>query len=282
MILNIQNVLGCSSKWINHPSELEILLSYVLQKSREFIFAHPEAKVQKQAAVRFYEVCRMRAQGVPLAYLMHRREFFGLDFYVDKSVLIPRPETELLVELTLEKVKTTSDQVSICDVGTGSGCIAIALAKHLPKGQFLAVDISNDALEVARKNARAHHVASRVEFVQSDLLTEVLDRKFFGIVANLPYIGRSEHQLVSPEVAEHEPKLALYGGEKGIELFEILFMQVTALQSPPSFLIGEIGFSQREELSKRIREHFPTARLTWYQDLAGLDRAFMIEWNARR
>lgn len=227
--------------------------------------------------MKFYEVCRLRAEGVPLAYLTRHREFFGLDFYVDERVLIPRPETELLVELSLEKVKSTNGRVALCDVGTGSGCIGITLAKHLPEAWVTALDISRDALDVARKNAEQHGVGPRMDFLQSDLLESVNGQSFLGIVANLPYVGRSEMNEVSPEVLTHEPDVALFGGEKGTLLFEKLFAQVSEMKLPPIWLIGEIGFSQRRELSLSIQKFFPAALVTWHKDLAGLDRAFMIE-----
>lgn len=221
----------------------------------------------------FYEMCAGRERGVPIAYLTKHKEFYGLDFYVDERVLIPRPETELVVELALEQ-----KFFHLVDVGTGSGCIAVALAKHLPKAKITAIDISAGALEVARMNAEHHGVLQQIEFLRGDLLEPVLRQKIqsFAVVANLPYIGEEEFRLVSREVADFEPREALFGGKTGLELFEKMFAQIAAFPAMPNFIAAEMGFLQRKPLEKLITRFFPAASVEWRQDLAGLDRAFSI------
>lgn len=287
----IREIRARGNKVVNSTLETDILLAYVLAKPREFLFTHDEAEVTEAQAKTFFALCEDRAAGVPVAYLTHKREFFGLEFYVDNRVLIPRPETELVVEEALwicDKLYAPKNQRShaplgtsalrILDVGTGSGCIAIALAKNLPNAHITAVDISDDALAVARQNAETHGVTSQITFLKSYLLADLSTPQFDIIVANLPYIATSETPLVSPETLIYEPHLALFGGETGFELYISLFTQITALQKRPKFLIAEMGFNQREGLQLQLAHFFPTAHIAWKKDLAGLPRAFVVSF----
>ena len=263
--------------------EVEILFSSCFGVAREKIFSHPSAKVPSKIFGGFLAKCASRARGKPLAYLTHHKEFFGLDFYVDERVLIPRPETEILVEAVVERL-LKMDTVSVCDVGTGSGCIAISLAKMWPDAKITACDISSEALKVAKKNAKIHDVLGRVEFIKSDLMSAVSDRHFDFIVANLPYIAEDEKHLVDKEVLGYEPKEALFGGETGLELFEKLFKQLTNLYpSPltphPSTLVCEIGFNQRLAIKKLIKRYFGNVDVEWKKDLAGINRAFILNFQ---
>lgn len=271
--------------------EAEILLCFILQISHEYLITHPEREINTELVLEFQKYCEARVSGIPLAYLTHHKEFFGLDFYVDERVFIPRPETELLVEEAMTCI--TSNNILLCDIGTGSGCIAISLAKKLPHVSFVAVDISEGALEVARKNAEFHGVSSQIEFMKSDLLSNVIARStlgrpkqstFDGIVANLPYIGTLENHLVSREVLEHEPKEALFSGETGLELYERLFAQICAFRQTqgdkaPKWLIGEMGFLQQEALEKLIHTYFGNISVNFKDDLSGLPRVFSIFFN---
>lgn len=260
--------------------EAEILLCFILQISHEYLITHPEREINTELVLEFQKYCEARVSGIPIAYLTHHKEFFGLDFYVDERVFIPRPETELLVEQAISFLQPTSYKLqTILDIGTGSGCIAISIAKKLPHARFVAVDISEGALEVARKNAKFHGVSSRIEFIKYDLLP--CDFAFDGIVANLPYIGTSENHLVSREVLEHEPQEALFSGENGLELYERLFAQVCDLRhaqadKAPKWLIGEMGFLQQEALEKLIHKYFGNISVQFTNDLSGLPRMFSI------
>lgn len=294
-------------------AEAEILLKFILEIERERIFTHSEEEISKETAALFLAKCASRARGKPLAYLTHHKEFFGLDFYVDERVLIPRPETEILVEEVIKRLSAISSQLSavsptfqsdsdpegrrsyqlsVCDIGTGSGCIAIALAKNLENAKITALDICSDALEVARENAKIHDVSDKIEFVKSDLLEAVLDRHFDVIAANLPYISEDEKYLVDEEVLKYEPKHALFAGKKGLDFFEKLFTQLSTiapLRRPswsesdrsvgqPSTLICEIGFNQRSAIQKLIQRYFGEVEVEWKRDLAGIDRVFMINF----
>ena len=277
--MRIREIRTRANAVVKSALEADILLAYVLGKPREFLLMHDEVEVAEKDAKTFFGLCEERAAGVPVAYLTHEREFFGLKFYVDQRVLIPRPETELLVEETLRLCKDYEADLPaprIVDVGTGSGCVAIALAKNLPNAAITAVDISEDALAVAYKNAKTHGVTSQLTFRKNNLIVDL--PPFDIIVANLPYISTSETALVSPETLHHEPHLALFGGATGYELFITLFSQIAALPKPPLALIGEMGFNQREGLERELAHFFPKARVVWKDDLAGLPRAFVLSF----
>lgn len=269
----------------SYKTEAEILLSNFLGISREGIFAHPEAEISSKNFKKFLIKCAGRARGKPLAYLTHHKEFFSFDFYVDERVLIPRPETETLVEAVVEKMFKISskkpdemDMFSVCDIGTGSGCIAISLAKAWPDIKITACDISSEALKVAKKNAKIHDVLDRVEFIKSDLMSAVSDRYFDFIVANLPYIAEDEKHLVDKEVLNYEPKEALFGGKTGLELFEKLFKQLSPLTPHSSTLVCEIGFNQRPAIKKLIKRYFGNVDVEWKKDLVGIDRVFVLNF----
>ncbi|MBI4994198.1 peptide chain release factor N(5)-glutamine methyltransferase [Candidatus Peregrinibacteria bacterium] len=289
----IRDALQQVEEILRNQLEAEILLADCLGISREQIFTHPQSEISPENFKKFNKNCVYRARGKPLAYLTHHKEFFGLDFYVDERVLIPRPETELLVECSMLNVVCRGRDSVICDIGTGSGCIAIALAKNLPRAKITAVDISSGALEVARKNAKTHGVENRIEFIKSDLMEKISDRNFDIIVANLPYIAEEEKYSVGKEVLDYEPKNALFSGKTGLELFEKLFQQLKSyklqattplsggqasykLQATSYKLICEIGFNQRPSIEKLIQRYFGNVDVEWKQDLAGIDRVFIF------
>lgn len=264
--------------------ESEVLLAFVLGKTREFLIAHPEEEVAKDAGKRFAFLCKKRVSTIPLNYLTHHREFYGLDFYVDSRVLIPRPETELLVDEVLDfcgNSKELLEKPRICDVGTGSGCIAVSLAKNLPQATITAIDISKPALCVAKKNAKIHGVFGKINFLQSDLLGKISKGKFDCMVANLPYISQKETVSLAREIVDHEPHIALFGGKKGTELFEKLFGQILKMKFKPEMLIGEIGFSQKNKISQLIKIQLGKCvqSVEWKKDLAGHNRTFIIRFH---
>lgn len=251
--------------------EKEVLLSHILNKSREFLLTNPDYDVSNESCTRFYEDIRGHERGVPVAYLIKHKEFYGLPFYVDERVLIPRPETEFLVETIIDLVSSDKSLKKIVDIGTGSGNIAISLAKNLKNIEIYATDISDKALEVAKLNAE--RLGAVVSFIRSDLLEELKDMEFDIIVANLPYIGTETNSFVSKETEEHEPHLALFGGSDGLELYKKLFKQVKGFK----YLMGEIGFMHREALEILFKKYFPEAECEVLKDLAGLDRYFIIK-----
>src|ERR1700746_2461150 len=225
----------------SHTLAAELLLMHVLGRDRAWIYAHPEDTLEPAAVDRYFALVARRAAGEPTQYLTGKQEFWGLEFEVTPAVLIPRPETDHVVEVALERLgarelkinMTTalpSPPLQIADVGTGSGCIAVALAHELPHAEVLATDISAPSLEVARRNASRHGLGDRVLLLQADLLESVNEANSFDLIAsNPPYVARNESHQLPREVREHEPASALFGGPTGVEIYPRLIEQAAAL-----------------------------------------------------
>lgn len=251
------------------PREAQLLLANVLGRTREWVIAHPDAPLTPEQTQTYQALLAQAGAGVPLPYLLGHWEFFGLDFQVSPAVLIPRPETELLVEQALLRKPT-----SIADVGTGSGIIAITLAAKLPQAQVIASDLSIEALAVAQANAQHLGVAERVTFIQSDLCEAYPAQKFDLICANLPYIPSAD--LTDLPVAQHEPRLALDGGPDGLDLIRRLLQQAHSYLAPQGGLLLEIEYRQGPQAAALAQAAFPTAQVHIHQDLAGLDRLIAV------
>lgn len=271
----------------NPQLEAGLLLADVLDCDRTGLFAHPEQHLASSQAERFENLVERRSEGEPLPYLIGQAEFLDHSFAVDEHVLIPRPETEMLVELALKDLAAMRSAASptygsprVVDVGTGSGCIAISLALHVPDIQIFAVDISPDALLVAQKNALRHGVAPKITFFCSDLL-DAVPQPVDLIIANPPYIARSEWADLPREVRLHEPRLALDGGADGLRVVARLLEQARLwLRSGGSLLI-EIGATQGRDAQLLARHVFPNAHIALLTDLAGRDRVLRINSNRR-
>jgi release factor glutamine methyltransferase len=263
--------------------DAELLLAHVLGLSRTDLYAHPERSLLAHQLAAYRALLDRRAQGEPLPYLTGHIEFYGLDMTVNAHVLIPRPETETLVDLALGKVEglrsvlsKVEGRLSLADVGTGSGCIAIALAVHAPQARIMALDLSPDALDVARANAGRHGVADRITFLQSDLLA-ALPKAVDLIVANPPYIAADEWPGLPREVREHEPQLALDGGPDGLDVIRRLLEQAPARLRPGGALLVEIGAGQGAAATRLARQLYPSADVAIQPDLAGRDRVLCVE-----
>lgn len=249
----------------------ETLLMHVLGRDRAYVIAHPESVLDADQAARFRAVVARRAAGEPLQYITGYQEFWGLDFIVTPAVLIPRPETEHLVEVAVAKVRESKmEKPRILDVGTGSGCIALAVKKELPHADVHAVDISWQALEVAQKNAE--RLGLYVEFGQSDLLSDFRGTKFDLVLSNPPYVGRSEWDKVQKEVREHEPEVAVFAGERGIEIYRRLVPEARAALQPGGWLMMEIGYSQEEAVLELLDGWKDVASVP---DLQGIPRVIV-------
>ena len=265
--------------------EAEVLLAYVLGTSRAVLIAHPERPLTPAQLDRYQALVRRRAVDYPLPYLTGRLEFYGLEFEVTPEVLIPRPETETLVELALARRPR-----SAVDVGTGSGCIAVSLAVHLPEATIYATEISPVALAVARRNAERHGVAERVRLLAGDLLSPCPGPVDL-IVSNPPYVSTGEWASLPASVRDYEPSLALDGGPDGLDVVRRLLAQAAAtwvsghrpptgvggLASPVGALLIEIGARQGEAAANLARTFFPQATLRVLPDLAGRDRVLEIQ-----
>ena len=261
--------------------DAEVLMMYVLGLDRAGLYLRLDARLTPEHAATFSDLLARRLQGEPVAYITRHKEFMALDFAVDARVLIPRPETELLVELTVKKLAergwladTPDAHRRIVDVGTGSGVIAIYLALRFPHAQVAATDISPDALEVARANARSYEVEDRMTFVQGNLL-EPLDAPAPVIVSNPPYTILDE---VEPNVARYEPRLALDGGPKGLFFYRALLAQARQGKlAYPGLIAFEIGHEQAADVRKLGTYFFPQAHIEVYKDYAGFDRVVLME-----
>lgn len=255
--------------------DAEVLLAHVLGCDRAWLYAHPEHRLSPSQSSAYQFLISRRARREPVAYLTGHKEFFGLDLVVTRDVLIPRPETERLVELALQYAPTLPSPPMIADVGTGSGAIAVALAVHLPQAQVIALDTSPFALAVARRNAARHGVARRVCCIQGDLLAP-LAGPLALIVANPPYLSQAELVSAPPEVARWEPRAALNGGPEGLGVIRhLMTMAVQRLQTG-GVLLMEIGAAQGAETLGLARRHFSQAAVEIALDYAGHDRLLVI------
>lgn len=255
--------------------DAELLLAHVLEVNRAAILARPELRITPKELTRYRDLVTRRAGREPLAYILGHREFYGLDFAVDPRALIPRPETELLVEHALSIARgmawQSEDPLQIADVGAGSGAIAVTLSVSLPEATVYALDHSAGALAVVAENAFRHYVTGRVRCVQSDLLS-ALPGPVDLITANLPYVTSDEWLDLDPEIRDHEPRAALHGGPDGLDLIRRLLAAAGPFLRPGGALLLEIGASQGTAVSTLARQHFPQARVQVHQDYAGLDR----------
>jgi len=257
----------------------ELLLCHVLGLSRAQLHAHPDRVLTEAESRRWQALLRRAQRHEPLAYIRHRREFYGRDFYVDRRVLIPRPETEVLVEQAIAWARAFAASNGrppvIADVGTGSGAIAVSLAAELPAVHVYATDASAGALRVARRNARCHGVADRVVCLHGDLL-EALPEPVDLIVANLPYVSAAEMAALPPHIARYEPSSALAGGPDGLDAYRRLLAQVPAKLRPGGALFLEIGAAQGEAVAALARA-LPGATVAILPDLAGLPRVAYVQ-----
>jgi release factor glutamine methyltransferase len=278
----------------------EVLLMFTLGCDRAYLYAHAERELSAEESARYQSALEERARGKPAQYITGHQEFWGLDFLVSPAVLIPRPETEHVIETVLELAREMElarapasqagppceleRPLKIVDVGTGSGCIALALAKELPGAEIVAVDISAAALELARANAARLQLDQRVRFLESNLLeglrpaagsqqpparSEVKAAGFDFVVSNPPYVGSSAPEKVQREVRDYEPKVAVFAGESGLEVYRQLIPQARERLTPGGWLVMEIGFSM-EAAVRGLLEGWQEVRVT--HDLQGIPR----------
>lgn len=266
----------------------ELLLMHALGRDRTWIYAHAEHELDSATREQYFSLVGRRASGMPTQHLTGHQEFWGLAFAVTPDVLIPRPETEHVIEVAFERLgirpgansPRRSEEFQIADVGTGSGCIAIALAHELPSAHFVATDISAVALDVARRNAACHRVVPQITFIESNLLDGFLHgaqstghgpHLFDLIVSNPPYIGRREAATLPREVREHDPEVALFAGETGTELYAPLIAQAADLLKPCGFLVLELGHDSLDHVT-RILSVPEWENVSVTSDLAGVPR----------
>lgn len=255
--------------------DVRLLLQHVLQVDRSYLVAHDQKKLTAQQENRFRQLLARAEQGEPVPYLVGESPFYGLDFLVTPDVLIPRPETELLVEAAVRWARG-HDVMQVVDVGTGSGCIAVTLARQLPQAEVAGIDHSTAALAVAHQNAARHGVSDRVSFHQGSFL-DPLPFTPELIVANLPYISDEEWTALDDGVKSYEPAGALRGGADGLALIRSLLQEAARQEPPAAALFLEIGWRQGQAAQVLARSIFPEARIDVQLDYAGHDRILVIE-----
>lgn len=249
------------------------LLGYALDKPRTWIAAHPDAQLDDQASEILGKALTDISNGIPLPYIIGHWEFYGLDFIVTREVLIPRPETELMVDKGLEWLSAHPGRRLAADVGTGSGCIAVSLAVKLQDLKIYACDISKEALLIASRNIHKHGLEERICLVRSDLL-DSLPEPVDAIFANLPYIPN--WKLCDLSVARHEPRVALDGGQDGLDLIRMLMAHCHGKIKPGGIILLEIEAGQGPQAIQQAKNEFITAEVRCYRDLAGMNRLISI------
>ncbi len=287
----------------SHTLAAELLLMHALGRDRAWLYAHPEEVIRDSEVHLLTSLLARRAAGEPTQHLTGKQEFWSLEFEVTPDVLIPRPETEHVIEVVLDRLAVreiraghkqtfSSEGLQIADVGTGSGCIAVTLAKELPGARIYATDISSAALAVARRNAARHSVFDQIHFLESNLLdalsvveagatheSQVTRHQLLFldlIVSNPPYIGRREASTLMREVRDHEPEIALYGGEEGYELYAELIAQVAAKLKPGGILVLELGHNSLPAVQPLLDVLLWT-NVGATNDLAGIPRVIAAE-----
>ena len=287
-----QAVTQLRNEGVDSPRlDSELLLAYVLGVNRAAILAHPNQRLTPKALTRFRDLVNRRARREPLAYIVGHREFHGLDLCLNPHVLIPRPETELLVEHALKLARGLASHPRIVDVGAGSGAIAVTLAVHLPQARVYALDASPEALAIVAENAERHGVSDRVRCLQGDLLEPLAriepapngattEPSWAGqadlITANLPYVTTDEWGALAPEIREYEPRAALDGGPDGLNLIRRLLATAGPFLRSGGSLLLEIGASQGEAVTALAQASLAPAETNLYRDYAGLDRLVVV------
>ena len=251
----------------------ELLLMFTLDCDRAYLYAHPERELTQEESGRYGDALARRAEGIPAQYIIGHQEFWGMDFIVSPAVLIPRPETEHVIETVLAacvgRAPSPATLLRFVDVGTGSGCIALALAKELPQAEIHATEISSEALDIARVNAARHQLEGRIQFQQRDLLQGLTGDSFDVVVSNPPYVGESEEDQVQLEVRKFEPRQAVFAGHTGLEVIERLIPQAHEALKPGGWLVMEISGTIVSGVKDLLR-NWADVRIT--NDLQGIPR----------
>jgi len=262
--------------------DIELLLTKILNRPKEYLYEYPEKKINPAQITKFKQLFERRAKGEPIAYILGHKEFYNLDFKVNKNILIPRPETELLVEETIKFISNLNAQISILDIGVGSGAIIIALAKNLKQGRFYGTDISSKALALAKQNAKNNKV--KIKFLKGNLLkplqAEIQNLKSSLIItANLPYLDKKEENLLPSSDTrglKFEPKMAWDGGPDGLKYFRKFFKQIEHFKLKPRAIFLEIGHKQAAAITKLISPTLAHYSILIKKDLCGFDRLLII------
>jgi len=255
--------------------DAQLLLAFATKQNRESLLAHPEKNITAAQLLSYKKLISNRRQFKPVAYLVNKKYFFDLPFYVDKRVLIPRPETEVLIEYLINYLKNKKASITVADIGTGSGCIAITLKRHLPKIKVIATDNSKAALAVAKKNAKNNK--TKIYFFYGSLLKPIINKKIDVIVANLPYLPADELALKQAREIIHEPKQALIAADNGLGIIKKLLKQIGQQKNQPPLLVLEHHYNQSKKIINFAKRVLPEYRPTKLNDLAGIARFLIFQ-----
>ncbi|QEK13241.1 peptide chain release factor N(5)-glutamine methyltransferase [Crassaminicella thermophila] len=282
MAVNIQQALKEAVDKIEKTSvqtpllDAEVLLCHVLKKDRLFLYTNRNYVFTDEQYSRFLELIQKRLMGMPVQYIINKQEFMGLDFYVEEGVLIPRPDTEILVETVIEWAKNIkNDRINVVDIGTGSGAITVSIAKYIPNSFVYGVDISKKALKIAKKNAASNH-ASNISFLEGDLFEPLRKEKLEGridiLVSNPPYIPKNEIEKLQIEVSKYEPKLALDGGIDGLDYYRRIIDEASCFLRNDGLIALEVGHDQAEAVKNMMERKRCYKNIKKIKDLAGIER----------
>ncbi len=267
---------GCLSPQL----DAELLLAFLLHKERSYLFMYPEKEIPLSVYHHYLALIEKRKKGKPVAYITGNQEFMKLDFFVNESVLIPRPDTEILIEKIIETVKGNPQSIRILDLGCGSGAISVSLACYLPDAFVCSTDISPEAIRIAQINASNHNVNNQVTFLCGDLFAPVKN-KFDIIVSNPPYIPTKDIDTLQAEVSNHEPRKALDGGEDGLEFYRRIISEAPEYIKNTGYLFLEIGYDQARDISSLLAERKKYSNIEIFKDLAGRNRVVKAEIKSK-
>ncbi|WP_177503641.1 peptide chain release factor N(5)-glutamine methyltransferase [Anaerosinus sp.] len=280
-IWTIGSILKWTEQYFNDKGvessrlDAEVLLSRVLGKERIYLYVHFDQPLQQMELGRFREMIKQRVKRIPVAYILGEKEFMGMDFSVSPAVLIPRPDTEILVENVIERLKKLGN-VHIVDIGTGSGAIAVSILANCLNVSGVAVDISSEALAVAKSNAIRHGVDMRLEFVKSDVYDSLSAGQFDAIISNPPYIPDKDIAGLEPEV-KREPYGALAGGKDGLDFYRRLIQEGIKFLKPNGFMAFEVGIYQAEDVADIGRQTGAFNHFEIIKDYGNIDRVVIMK-----
>ncbi len=280
--MRINEALKRGSKKLKKSStpvlDSRLLMAKVLSFTQEKVLLNYNMKLIPKFKQQFFKLIARRELMEPIAYIIGKQEFYGLEFYVDNNVLIPRPETELVVDTVLSDYNTrlTNEKVCMVELGIGSGAISIALASQIIGAEITALDICDKALEIASDNSRTHNVSSQIKFIKSDWYTNLSDKKYNYIVSNPPYISKDEKSNMAKETVLYEPDLALYATDNGFATYKVIINSAYKYLKSNGRLILEIGYSQKKKLTTILHE-YQFEIISIKRDLAGLDRVIVAK-----
>lgn len=269
-----KGMIELKTNGIQEPNlKSRLLMQYILNQPREYILVHDDKQLTLRQNVDYFKGIKMLINGVPIQHITHRQEFMKLSFYVDENVLIPRPDTEILVEEAISICKK-NNYTKILDLCTGSGAIAVSLAKYLENVDITAVDISNNALKIAKRNARSNNVEEKMTFIESDLFDNLSNNKYDIIVSNPPYIKKEEINYLDKEV-KREPRLALDGGMDGLDFYRKIAQNAFKYLNNKGTLCLEIGFNQKEKVINLLKKEGKYTNIYCKKDLGQNDRCLI-------